>query len=334
MRHKIFFVHSGNETFVRLDADLLSHFAEVNLFHAVRKFPAGFIQFWRGVRSADVVFCWFASWNSFWALLLAFVLRKPSALVIGGYDVANLPEIGYGHQRVGLQKWVSRAAMKLARVLLPFSISSQREAQRNVGVLASRMEMIYIGVPDVFGALPKSAKERMALTVGKVEWANLKRKGLEAFVRTAVGLPDVQFVLVGAWADDSIEYLRGIAPANVVFTGWVNEETLYDYYRRAAVYMQASLHEGFGLSVAEAMLAGCVPVATPAGSLPEVIGACGFYVTGASPAALTEAIQRGLTAPFSQRIQARERILTLFSLQRRAAALEKIVAGLNHAEII
>ena len=55
------------------------------------------------------------------------------------------------------------------------------------------------------------------------------------------------------------------APPNVTLTGWVEEDELDALYRRAAVYVQASRHEGFGLSVAEAMLAGDIPVVTARG---------------------------------------------------------------------
>ena len=60
---------------------------------------------------------------------------------------------------------------------------------------------------------------------------------------------------------------------------------LNDYYRRASVYVQASAHEGFGLSVAEGMLAGCIPVTTRAGALPEVVGDVGIQVDGTGPGA-------------------------------------------------
>jgi len=326
---KIFFLHTGQETFVRLDHDLLAAFANVDDFHARRKFPLNFARYWRGIAAAGLVFCWFAGWNSLWALWIAKILRKPSVLVIGGYDVANLPETDYGHQRFTWTRWISRLAMRLANVLLPFSWHSQKEAVENCGMDAARMNMQYIGVPDPFGGLPEYPKERLALTVGNLEWPNLKRKGLEAFVRVAKELPDVQFVLVGAWKDDAIGYLRSLASPNVLFTDRVSDEELLDYYRRASVYVQASLHEGFGLSVAEAMLAGCIPVVTPNGSLPEVVGECGVYARSPAPHDIAAAIQTALQVPAQLGQQARERILREFPLARRRDALLALVNGLS-----
>jgi glycosyltransferase involved in cell wall biosynthesis len=325
MQPKILFIHSSDEAFVKLDRELLNISFELQDFYATRKFPAKFMYYFRAIKGADVLFCWFASWNSFWALLIARIFRKPSILVIGGYDVANLPIADYGHQRGGLKKKISRWAMGLASILIPFSNYSQREAEKNAGIHAEHMRMIYIGVPDMLGSLSTVDRKRMALTVGKVEWANLKRKGLEPFVRAAAYLPDVQFLLVGVWADDSIEYLRSVDSPNVVFTGRVSDEELLDYYRQASVYVQASLHEGFGLSVAEAMLAGCIPITTRAGSLPEVVGDCGYYCDSPEPSDIAKAIEMALHGSVSIRERARERILSNFPMEKRRKLLEEII---------
>lgn len=326
---RVFFVHTGNETFTKIDRELLSETFEVIDFHAARKFPADFLRYWRGVNQSDVVFCWFASWNSLWVILLARLLQKKSVLVIGGYDVANLPEANYGHQRDGIKKWISCKAMQLANILLPFSRHSQQEAKNNAGMQTDKMNMIYIGVPDSFGELPQTEKEQMALTVGNVDWANLKRKGLEPFVQAAAYLPTIKFALVGNWTDDSIEYLKSIATPNVIFTGRVSDEELLNYYRRASVYVQASLHEGFGLSVAEAMLAGCIPVVTRAGSLPEVVGDCGFYSASQNPSDIAKIIETTILTPPQIHAQARRRILDNFPLQKRGTQLKQIILSLQ-----
>ncbi|MDO9545354.1 MAG: glycosyltransferase [Pelolinea sp.] len=325
MRAKIFFVHTGNETFTEIDRDLLSTSFDVSDFHASRKFPVDIVRYWQGVKSTDAVFCWFASWNSMWALLIAKFFHKPSVLVIGGYDLANLPNADYGQQRGGLGKWVSRYAIRLASTLFTNSYYSQMEAEQNAGITANRVKVIYHGVPDPFDALPQIPKERMALTVGKVDVPNLKRKGLVPFVRTAALLPNIQFVLVGAWSDDSIEYLRSIATKNVHFTGRISKEVLLNYYQKASVYVQVSLHEGFGLSVAESMLAGCIPVITKAGSLPEVVGDCGIVCESSEPEDIARSIMIVLNSSPETRGRIRERIITHFPLSLRQASLNQII---------
>jgi glycosyltransferase involved in cell wall biosynthesis len=138
----------------------------------------------------------------------------------------------------------------------------------------------------------------------------------------------VKFVLVGDWKDDAVDYLRSIATPNVEFTGRVSDDTLLDYYRNAAIYVQPSLHEGFGMSVAEAMLAGCLPVTTEAGALPEVTGDCGRRLSRPDPELVAQAVQAGLAAPDHLRAAARERILQNFPMTNRSAQLREVVEQL------
>ena len=90
-------------------------------------------------------------------------------------------------------------------------------------------------------------------------------------------------MLAGKWLDDAVEELRNRGGHNVELTGWLSDEDLLDAYRRAAVYVQASRHEGFGLAVAEAMLAGCVPVVMNVTAMPEVVGDAGVLIESQDP---------------------------------------------------
>ena len=327
-QHRILFVHNWLSSFIRYDLETLRQKYDVTeMFMTVRR-PLRLLSIPRLVRTHDLVFGWFASWHTFWPLLVARCFTKPSILVVGGYDLANLPEIGYGHQRGGLERWISHLTMQRATRLVTISEYSRSEAEENAGIPGEQIQVIYLGVPDPFGVLPQSPKHRMVLTVGVVKRNNLRRKGHETFVKAGHLLPDVRFVLVGDWEDDAIEYLQSIAPPNVTFTGWVDDEMLLDYYRRASVYVQASLHEGFGLSVAEAMLAGCIPVVTRVGALPEVVGDAGIYLPSNAPEAIAEGIQTGLQMDERRRRQARERILQAFPLAKRKQELLGLVDSL------
>ena len=261
-------------------------------------------------------------------MLFARALGKPSILIIGGYDIAKMPEIGYGHQRGGIKKLISRWTIRSATCLVTNSFYSQNEAVRNLQVLKEQVHVIYHGIPDPFGSLPGGPRVRMVLTVGDIDRSNLRRKGHESFVRAAALMEEVEFVLVGLWKDDAIQYLRSIATPNVKFTGRLSDGALCDYYQKASVYVQASLHEGFGMSVAEAMLAGCIPVTTNVGALPEVTGEYVVDVITPDPRIVARAIEKAFGYPQATRALIRQRILDKFPMEKRGRGLEQVINSL------
>jgi glycosyltransferase involved in cell wall biosynthesis len=324
---QILFVHNDQASFVQTDLRLLrASYPVTDLYLGSKRLNPAVIL--AAVARHDLMVGWFASWHTFLPLLFARALGKPSLLVVGGYDLANMPEIDYGHQRGGLKKWISRFTMHLATCLVTNAGYSQIEAERNAGIPQARVQVVYHGVADAFGTPLDHPRDSIALTVGNIDRSNLYRKGHEPFVRAAALVPEARFVLVGAWKDDAIDHLRAIATPNVSFTGRVADAALLAHFREASVYVQASLHEGFGLSLAEAMLAGCVPVVTRAGALPEVVADTGIYLDSNAPEAVAAGIRAGLQADFSRRCHAREHILRSFPLAKRGDDLSSLIDDL------
>ncbi|HEX2270736.1 MAG TPA: hypothetical protein VHH35_14415, partial [Pyrinomonadaceae bacterium] len=91
---RILFVHNGPTRFVRLDLEELRERYEVTDCY-LRSRWINALSLWQKVRTHDLIFGWFASWHTFLPLLFARLSGKPSLLVIGGYDLANMPEIDY-----------------------------------------------------------------------------------------------------------------------------------------------------------------------------------------------------------------------------------------------
>lgn len=324
---RILFVHNHPTQFVRLDlAELQKRYQVTECYLQSRWVNP--VNIWRQVKMHDLVFGWFASWHTCLPIEFARLLHKPSVLVIGGYDLANIPEIGYGHQRGGMKRWLSRRTMHSAGCLITNSGYSQEEAVRNAALHKEDVHAVYHGVPDPFGALPQGPRARMALTVGNVDRSNLRRKGHEAFVRVAALMPDVDFVLAGAFRDDASDYLRAMATPNVTLTGRLSDEELNDLYGNASVYVQLSRHEGFGLSVAEAMLAGCVPVVTRVGALPEVTGDSAIFVDAAEPTSIAQGIEKALAYSDEARASIRQRILDRFPMEKRGQLLDQLIRPL------
>jgi glycosyltransferase involved in cell wall biosynthesis len=322
-RKRLLFIKSRRASFIELDQQLLAERYDVAELYQPGRYGNP-LTILKAVLKADVLVGWWASWHTFLPFTLAWLLRKPSLLIVGGFDTAAEPEYGYGFQLGGARKHLSRFTMRSARTLMTNSEYSRQEVERNCGIPADRVTVVYHGVPDE--AAPPVEKQRLALTVGIVDTTNLERKGLRPFVQAAALLPEVSFVLAGRLADDAGERLAAAAPDNVKITGWLEDAELQDLFARAAVYVQPSKHEGFGVSVAEAMLARCVPVVTTAGALPEVVGDTGVILADAQ----AQTVARGITEALQQTPgeAARARVLERFSVEQRRQGLHRLVDAL------
>ena len=324
-RQRILFAISGRWSFIEIDRAILEERWDLREWHQPGRVP-DLLRLPAAVLGADLVFGWFASWHSFLPIVLAWITRRPSVLIVGGFDTANMPWIGYGFQQGGLRRWASRFIMRRATRLVTNSFYSRGEITANTGIPADRITVIHHGIPDKFGEL--SAEERrepLALTVGHLASETLEQKGHRPFVDAAGLLPEVQFVFVGRWLDDAIERLRERAGENVVFTGFISDEERDDWYRRAGCYVQASHHEGFGMAVAEAMLAGCIPVVVNTTAMPEVVGDTGILIDSPDPEAIADGVRQALALGAGDRRRARDRILSEFPVENRRVGIHKVV---------
>ena len=326
---RILYVYSRPASFVDIDLKLLRERWEVREWAQAGRY-ANPVAVARAVQEADLVFGWFASWHTFLPFSLARLLGKPSLLVTGGFDTANVPEIGYGYQRGGAAKrlagWIIRSASKL----VVNSEYAREEVVRNVGVPLQDVSVVYHGIPDPFGELPHGERHPIALTVANVGWLTFERKGLRPFVQAARLAPELRFVVVGKWLDGAVDLLRELGADNVEYTGHVSDDALAAWYARSSVYVQASRHEGFGMSVAEAMLGGCVPVVTRAGALPEVVGDVGVQLDRPDPESIADAVRAMVSTGETERARARARVLQRFPLEARRdglyAAVEEAIS--------
>ena len=80
--------------------------------------------------------------------------------------------------------------------------------------------------------------------------------------------------------------------AAVLRLGYVSDDELRVLYRAARAHLLVSRCEGFGLTVVEAMAAGCPVVTTKGGSLSEVAGDAALQVDPENLAAIGDALVR------------------------------------------
>lgn len=325
---RLLFVKSRRASFIELDQRLLAERYDVHELYQPGHFSDPRVVI-RELLAADVIVGWWASWHTFLPFTLAWLLRKPTLLIVGGFDTAAEPEYGYGYQLGGARAWLSRLIMRSARILMTNSEYSREELRRNAGIGPERVRVVHHGIPEadtagggvgrILTGIVSDPDRPIAITVGIVDATNLERKGLRAFVQAAALVPEVNFVLAGRIVGAAGAELERGAGGNLSLTGWLEREQLESLLRQARVYVQASRHEGFGVAVAEAMLAGCVPVVTRAGALPEVVGDTGVLLDDASPRAVAIGVREALHLGSAE--AARRRVRERFSVAQRRAGL-------------
>jgi glycosyltransferase involved in cell wall biosynthesis len=285
---------------------------------------------WRMVWEHDAVFAWFGG-RTTPMVVMASILRKPSVIVAGGGDVVSLPEIGYGLRKNDKRAFfLQTLGFRLAKKILTFSESSRWSVLDLPGVDAKRVQTAYLAVDTTRFFPGARAKKPQVLTLGEVKESNLWRKGFLTFLEAARRMPEVTFRLGGQIKQpETAERIKRLSPPNLVFLGDLSEQQLVCEYQDAMIYAQLSLHEGFGMALAEAMACECVPVVTHRGALREVVGSAGLYVPPDDPDETGNAISRILAGSCPDLGQsARKRIVECFPLSKREEQLRRAMEGI------
>ena len=133
----------------------------------------------RGTLWADVTYSWFAEVYALWAVRLSWLFLKRSVVVVGGYETAAMPEIGYGHMLDPRKARMVRRILGRADKVLAVSKFIEDEVRRIAP--DSAVETVYLGVdPDELS--PKAEKGPVVVTVGGATADRQVLKGVDTFV--------------------------------------------------------------------------------------------------------------------------------------------------------
>lgn len=244
--------------------------------------------------------------------------KKVIAMIFGS-------EISLGDRLGSHPSFRNRIVFAMTRILLDhvdcvicpsqFSLRESRQICKPKQAL-----MIYHAI-DAETFAPSGLDRRTILTVSRNE---LRRKGIDRFIQLASMMPDKIFTIIGSACKE--QEVRNANLPNLYLAGEVSKTQLIKHYQQARFYVQLSRHEAFGISVAEAMSCGSVPVVSDAGSLPEIVSDSGFVILGGDPAKAKIAIEQNWNnyEVYSQR--SRTNVVQNFSLRRRTEQLRSIIS--------
>ena len=212
-----------------------------------------------------------------------FRARQPLVVTVHDLGVLRHPEWFNRWTRTYSRLAVPRVVAAAHRVIA-VSEFTRRELAELLRVPDERIRVVPNAVADVFAADGPRAEGDYVLAVGTLE----PRKNL-ARIAAAV---DGELRVVGARGWGGVD-----PPANVVWLGDVDDERLAALYRGARCLVYASLYEGFGIPVAEALACGC-PVVTSGGSaMQELAGEDAVYVDPYDVESIRDGIAHAVARP-------------------------------------
>jgi len=314
---KILLIYTYMSPFIKKDLEILKENFDVKTFHYETKGAIlrirQLIKLFFKILKTDLVYHWFCYEHALIGTIVSKCLHKKSIIVVGGSEVTYMPEIDYGLLKNKFAVRMVRFSLKHADKVIAVSNFTKKEILRFVK--PKDLKAIYNGIdPDVFK--PAGKKENIVVTAGLLSEDRIKLKGLDTFIESAKRLPNIGFVIIGP-VDPN--YPKPDKTPNIKFTGYLPQMKVLSYYQRAKVYCQLSYYESFGMALAEAMACECIPVITKKGSLPEVVGDTGFYVSYGDTNATVNAIRNALKSDKGKK--ARERIKKMFLLEKRNRGL-------------
>lgn len=220
------------------------------------------------------------------------------------------------------------ASLRQAGLLLAISDYTRQEAIDALGLDPQRVVAISTAVDDGFhpaapGPALAALRQRCGITRETIMYAPGgfdARKNIDGLIAAYGMLPAPlrarhQLVIASKLGEHERRVMnehsqrQGLAPGELVLTGYVSDEELIALYRSTALFVFPSRHEGFGLPALEAMACGAIVIGADNTSIPEVIGCEEAMFDAGSPASIAAKIEQVLDSPaLQERLRAHGRV--------------------------
>jgi glycosyltransferase involved in cell wall biosynthesis len=240
-----------------------------------------------------------------YSIALTGPLKTAAAHVVNVADTTWITHPDPGEMTtVRLWRAIVPPVVRRADRVIAISEAGKADVVAHLGVPAELVDVVYPGPgidPHPVATPAPELRERLGLGDGPIVISVSSQKAhknlmrlVEAMRAVAARHPDARLVLPGNVTEHGRELQAAAAEMgigdNLVLPGWFTDEDMEGLYGAASVFVVASLAEGFGLPVLEAMRRG-VPVASSnAGSLPEAGGSAARYFDPLDAGAMAEAM--------------------------------------------
>jgi glycosyltransferase involved in cell wall biosynthesis len=228
----------------------------------------------------------------------------PSLLTVHDLSFIHFPDTFTPALVNYLNKTVPWSVQRATHILAD-SQATRDDLMHIWNVPAAKVTVLYSGVSPAFEPVTDQARRAAVrhnyglgdkpylITVGTLQPRKNYRMLIRAFRPVAARWPH-NLVIAGnkGWLYDDVlsEVERQGLQGRILFTGFVDDDDLPALYSGAALFVFASLYEGFGLPPLEAMACGVPVLVSNASCLPEVVGEAAVQLNPSDEAAWTEAM--------------------------------------------
>ena len=306
-----------------------------NKFKIPFNFIKQFIYSLQNVNKFDFIIISFAG---YWSLIPTYVFKlfnKKVFIILNGTDSCSIPSMKYGNLRSPLHKFFIKKSIKNCDLLLPvseslikmdisFSKVPQNEIKQGVYNFFKNITTPYLEFPNAINSefwkdLKNNRIKDSFITVFSERQFNLK--GGDLILEFAEQNPTYSFYIVGC------NLKNNNIPANVHFLGFIQKDELLIHYNKCEYYLQFSTFEGFGCSLSESILCGCIPIGSNSNAIPEIINNSKLILKNKNINDLSELINsiRGNPLSETERQNLTENIKVKYSVTNRLNILKGVL---------
>jgi glycosyltransferase involved in cell wall biosynthesis len=237
--------------------------------------------------------------------------------VAEGIFFPRIPQIVTVHDLIPLQypelspKWkyyylyALPFLLKQSQGIICVSEYTKQDLVKNYRLNPDSIDVVYNGyAQDLFYPQPDRAilqkynLNKYLLYVGDMRFYKNLSRCLEAF--NSLPLKDYQFVITGKkddffYPEIERQTAKLAAKDRIIFLDYVPTAVLPSLYSMAQALVFASLYEGFGLPVLEAMACGCPVITSKVTSIPEIGGDSVLYVDPENVESIAQGMYQILT---------------------------------------
>jgi glycosyltransferase involved in cell wall biosynthesis len=202
------------------------------------------------------------------------------------YTIAN-PQ-WFSKTYVDFQNIEMRKGAEKSDIIIAISEATKSDIIYYYGIPEERIKVVYCGINPLFlqkkaDAVTIDCPERYVLSVSAIA-QNKNQTGLvKAFCRYKElhKDDDAKLVLVGAMRQP--EEIAALLQNNtrykddIIYTGYVTDDELLQWYDHATLFAYPSFYEGFGMPIVEALVRGRAVVCSSTTSMPEAGGDAAQY---------------------------------------------------------